>query len=229
MVGKDVPNKVVYVTEGRAGLDHPALLTRTALLHTPKWISGHPPAPLSRGAPLQCSFKARYRQPDESCQVALADADTPEATAVHMGSAFGSHFECSRFTSLSEVSHPKQHLGIHLHCECPNIRIVTTMIQPVLNASLLGSVVYWPVEKPRHLTTCAEHISVTLLRRLCQPLHSIRRASLQCLRRKSDVNNSANGPCLMYFEVRSLPACEKITVICNMDRTHIVTLLIQSW
>lgn len=101
MVGKDIPNRVVYVTDGGAGPDHPALYTQTALLHTPHWISGR--SPLGRGLPFECSFKARYRQPDRACQVAPADASTPEANAAHMGGSFASHFESSRFTNLEKV------------------------------------------------------------------------------------------------------------------------------
>ena len=103
-MGKDVPARVVYVTEGGAGPDHPALFTQTALLHTPYWISGHPPLPLQRGLPLQCSFKARYRQPDGGCQVAMAESCTPEVSAEQMGQGSRAHFEPSRYTKLLKVS-----------------------------------------------------------------------------------------------------------------------------
>ena len=103
VVGKDVANRVVYVTEGGAGPDHPALFTQTALLHSPHWISGRAPLALGKGLPFECSFKARYRQPDRACQVASADANTPEADAAHMGRSCAPHFQSSRFTNLLKV------------------------------------------------------------------------------------------------------------------------------
>ena len=104
VVGKDIPNRVVYVTEGGAGQHHSALSTQTALLHSPHWISGEPPGTLLRGLPLQCSFKARYRQLDRLCLVSGADADSPDLQAAHMGTAFASDFESSQYTALIEVS-----------------------------------------------------------------------------------------------------------------------------
>ena len=59
VVGKDVANRAVYVTEGEAGQDHPALLSKTALLHSPHWVAGDAPEQLKNGLPLPCSFKAR--------------------------------------------------------------------------------------------------------------------------------------------------------------------------
>ena len=59
VVGKDVANRVVYVTEGEAGQDHPALLSNTALLHSPQWVARDAPEQLKNGLPLPCSFKAR--------------------------------------------------------------------------------------------------------------------------------------------------------------------------
>ena len=59
VVGKDVPDRIVYVTDGEAGQDHPALFSRTALLHSPQWVAGHGPQQLPDGLPMHCSFKAR--------------------------------------------------------------------------------------------------------------------------------------------------------------------------
>ena len=59
VVGKDVAKRVVYVTEGEAGQDHPALLSNTALLHSPQWVAGDAPEQLGNGLALPCSFKAR--------------------------------------------------------------------------------------------------------------------------------------------------------------------------
>lgn len=59
VVGKDVAKRVVYVTDGEAGQNHPALLSNTALLHSPQWVAGHAPEQLKSGLPLPCSFKAR--------------------------------------------------------------------------------------------------------------------------------------------------------------------------
>ena len=59
MVGKDVAKRAVYVTEGEAGQDHPALFSNTALLHSPQWVAGDAPEQLKNGLPLSCSFKAR--------------------------------------------------------------------------------------------------------------------------------------------------------------------------
>ena len=58
-MGKDVPGRIVYVTEGGAGHDHPALLSKSALLHSPQWIAGDAPSQIQQGLPLSCSFKAR--------------------------------------------------------------------------------------------------------------------------------------------------------------------------
>lgn len=63
MVGKDVPERLVYVTDGKAGPDHPALLSHTALLHSPQWVAGEAPERLLSGLPLPCSFKARSAWP----------------------------------------------------------------------------------------------------------------------------------------------------------------------
>lgn len=63
VVGKDVPKGLVYVTDGEAGPDHPALLSNTALLHSPQWVAGDAPEQLLNGLPLPCSFRARSAWP----------------------------------------------------------------------------------------------------------------------------------------------------------------------
>ncbi len=52
-MGKDMPNRIVHVADGGAGHDHPTLLSKTALLHTPQWIAGDAPGQLQQGLPLQ--------------------------------------------------------------------------------------------------------------------------------------------------------------------------------
>jgi hypothetical protein len=43
VIGKDMPARKVFVVAGR---DHPALYTRSALLHGPSWVACAPPPQL---------------------------------------------------------------------------------------------------------------------------------------------------------------------------------------
>ncbi|KAK9803395.1 hypothetical protein WJX72_005352 [[Myrmecia] bisecta] len=65
VVGKDVPQRIVYVARGG---DHAALFTNTALLHEPHWISGAAPVALMEAPGMDCSYKARYRQEVHQCE-----------------------------------------------------------------------------------------------------------------------------------------------------------------
>ncbi len=65
VVKKDVPNNVLYVTQGH---DHPALLSQRLTAEQVHWIAGTPP-PL----PYRCSAKTRYRQSDQPCTVLSDD------------------------------------------------------------------------------------------------------------------------------------------------------------
>lgn len=66
------------------------------------WVSGKAPKVLQAGQPLQCMFKARYRQSLERCTVCFVDARGEEAIAQNMGAAGAdaAEFECSSFCRL---------------------------------------------------------------------------------------------------------------------------------
>jgi hypothetical protein len=72
VVRKDVPNNVLYVTQGH---DHPALLSQRLSAEQVHWIAGAPP-PL----PYRCSAKTRYRQSDQPCTVLSHDEGRVEVT-----------------------------------------------------------------------------------------------------------------------------------------------------
>ena len=76
VAGKDVVQRVVYVAHGA---DHPALLTRSACLRPPHWLSAAHAAALERDGQLSCQYKARYGQPAAECTLHLlrsaADAE----------------------------------------------------------------------------------------------------------------------------------------------------------
>jgi tRNA-specific 2-thiouridylase len=84
VAGKDVVQRVVYVAQGR---DHPALLSRTALLRPPHWLSAAHAAALARGGVLECQYKARYGQGAEACTLRLLRSPE-EAAAAFRPSAF---------------------------------------------------------------------------------------------------------------------------------------------
>lgn len=69
VVGKDMINRIVYVGQGR---HHPALLTRTALLASPHWISEKHRKHLLIEGVLKCQYKARYRQEPKECHLYLS-------------------------------------------------------------------------------------------------------------------------------------------------------------
>ncbi|GAB4823030.1 hypothetical protein N2152v2_010076 [Parachlorella kessleri] len=79
VAGKDMVNRVVYVCQGH---DHPALLTRTALLRMPHWLSPQHQHLLAEQGFLRCQYKARYRQQLGGCT--LVPAMLP-ATAAAIG------------------------------------------------------------------------------------------------------------------------------------------------
>ena len=88
VAGKDVVNRIVYVAQGR---DHPALLTRSACLRTPHWLSRCHAEELARAGQLRCQYKARYGQPLKDCLVrVLSTQEAAAATA----------FQPSRFCGL---------------------------------------------------------------------------------------------------------------------------------
>ena len=66
VAGKDVNTRVVYIATGR---DHPALLTRSACLRTPHWLSAAHAERLQRDGVLNCEYKARYGQESKPCVV----------------------------------------------------------------------------------------------------------------------------------------------------------------
>lgn len=119
IVGKDVPNRIVYVADGGAGHDHPALLSRTALLHTPQWIAGDAPGQLQQGLPLCCSFKARYRQADKTCLIAAVNSMASEAAQVDMGISAASEFQPSRYSLLLKDDMIDQDTLLHVRFDEP--------------------------------------------------------------------------------------------------------------
>ncbi len=96
VVGKDVGRAVAYVAKGQ---HHPALLSCSALLRTPHWLSESHAEALAAGASLRCGYKARYGQPIRMCTVRLLGHGArlsgfepsaycrllPEDSAVHAG------------------------------------------------------------------------------------------------------------------------------------------------
>ncbi|MXZ80964.1 MAG: tRNA 2-thiouridine(34) synthase MnmA [Gammaproteobacteria bacterium] len=58
---KDVRRNVIYAVQGK---DHPALLKTRLVAEQLNWIRGIPP-----DAPLDCTAKTRYRQPDQRCAI----------------------------------------------------------------------------------------------------------------------------------------------------------------
>ena len=65
VVGKDVAANVLYVAQG--GENHWLQSTRLTA-ETPTWVAGAPPA-----AAFRCTARTRYRQPDQACEVCVAD------------------------------------------------------------------------------------------------------------------------------------------------------------
>ncbi len=60
VVGKDVPENIVWVVQGTM---HPALYADELVAHTASWVADKPPGPL----PYACHAKVRYRQSDQPC------------------------------------------------------------------------------------------------------------------------------------------------------------------
>ncbi|KAL3152537.1 hypothetical protein ABBQ32_001565 [Trebouxia sp. C0010 RCD-2024] len=119
VVGKDVPERLVYVTDGKAGPDHPALLSHTALLHSPQWVAGEAPERLLSGLPLPCSFKARYRQTDGACEIGLASSTTRQARQAGLGSFSADDYHPSRFTQLLQDDTIDKQSLLHVRFEEP--------------------------------------------------------------------------------------------------------------
>ncbi len=66
VAGKDTQRNVLLVVQGH---DHPALFHASLTASAPHWIAGTPPE-----LPLDCTARARHRQPDQPCRV-TAGAD----------------------------------------------------------------------------------------------------------------------------------------------------------
>jgi hypothetical protein len=75
-LGSTQINRVVYVCQGH---DHPAMLTRTALLRTPHWLSPAHAETLVAEGHLRCQYKARYGQQPAECTLYPAAAPTVDA------------------------------------------------------------------------------------------------------------------------------------------------------
>ena len=65
VVGKDVARNILHVDQGH---DSPWLLSRTLWSEPMHWIAGAPPA-----TRFACTAQARYRQPDEPCEVVVRE------------------------------------------------------------------------------------------------------------------------------------------------------------
>jgi len=65
VVGKDVARNILYVDQGH---DSPWLLSRALWSEPIHWIAGSPPS-----TRFACTAQARYRQPDEACEVLVLD------------------------------------------------------------------------------------------------------------------------------------------------------------
>jgi hypothetical protein len=92
---------IVYVCQGR---DHPALLTRTALLRTPHWLSAAHAQRLSEEGSLRCQYKARYGQESRWCTLYPAVATAAEAEAAPAAN-IGRNCTDSSTTTSSTSSH----------------------------------------------------------------------------------------------------------------------------
>ncbi|AEI44907.1 tRNA 2-thiouridine(34) synthase MnmA [Paenibacillus mucilaginosus] len=70
VAGKDLERNILYVVQGEK---HPALYTKGLLATDLNWISGEIPA-----APLRCTAKFRYRQPDQGVTLTFGPDGTAE-------------------------------------------------------------------------------------------------------------------------------------------------------
>ncbi|MCZ8519031.1 MULTISPECIES: tRNA 2-thiouridine(34) synthase MnmA [Paenibacillus] len=70
VAGKDLERNILYVVQGEK---HPALYTKGLLATDLNWIGGGVPA-----APLRCTAKFRYRQPDQGVTVTFGEGGTCE-------------------------------------------------------------------------------------------------------------------------------------------------------
>ena len=84
VAGKDVNKGIVYIATGR---NHPALVTRTACLREPHWLSAVHAEMLHRDGELRCEYKARYGQPTAPCTLKLI-RNEEEAAAMFISSKY---------------------------------------------------------------------------------------------------------------------------------------------
>ncbi|MCZ8514642.1 tRNA 2-thiouridine(34) synthase MnmA [Paenibacillus filicis] len=70
VAGKDLERNILYVVQGEK---HPALYTTSLSATDLNWISGRVPS-----APLHCTAKFRYRQPDQGVTVTFGEGGTCE-------------------------------------------------------------------------------------------------------------------------------------------------------
>lgn len=68
VAAKNPDTNTLVVVQG----EHPLLYSKALEAGEATWINGAPEE-LARGAELSCTVKVRYRQPDQSCRVRLAD------------------------------------------------------------------------------------------------------------------------------------------------------------
>jgi tRNA-specific 2-thiouridylase len=83
VVGKDIARNVVYVATGRG---NSALLTKSACLGPPHWLSDMHENMLRRDGYLRCEFSARYREKSRPCMLHLVC--TPAQAAAFEASSF---------------------------------------------------------------------------------------------------------------------------------------------
>ncbi len=67
VVRKDLDDNVLYVAQGH---EHPALFSRWLTAGELSWVAGVPPS-----APIRCTARTRYRQPDQDCLIESLDRD----------------------------------------------------------------------------------------------------------------------------------------------------------
>ena len=66
VAGKNMQTNTLIVAQGH---DHPMLFNKSLTAINLHWISGKPPAALSKSTPFKCMAKTRYRQADQECVI----------------------------------------------------------------------------------------------------------------------------------------------------------------
>lgn len=88
VAGKDINTGAVYIATGR---NHPALVTRSACLREPHWLSAEHAEHLQRHGELRCEYKARYGQETTPCTLTLLRSEDESAALFHPSVYCGLH------------------------------------------------------------------------------------------------------------------------------------------